>query len=318
MVGLPFLLYGLLFIRLMFSGRLASTERGLAGQAAGGRMGPAGLVLVLLAAGYLLVLLVTLISDFADFFSEIMPQTPTFVFKAALLLLTTFSLLQGIESLGRVALIMLPLVLAFILGGMFGNIPSLEPQNLLPLLEEGPLPLARAVFLQAAYTNELFALGFLTAYAGYNIREVRRASYLGFLTVAGLFFLVSLFLIGVLGESYATRANFKLFSLFHYGFMNSATGYESMFIAVWVTIFFVKAAILQGAIGTALNQAVPLKPGLYYIAAGVAAFLAALFAFESRMELLRFYSDLYPPVSIAFTALFLILIYFFSGKDKGK
>ncbi|MCL6477249.1 MAG: spore germination protein [Peptococcaceae bacterium] len=315
MVGFPFLFYGLFFLALVFSGRVASPGRGLAGQARL-RLGQVGALLVLPAVIYLFASLLVHVKDFTDFFTSIMPRTPSFIFRGALLFLTTMALLYGIEVLGRVALFLLPAVILFLLGGILGNLPSFEPGNLLPFMERGWDPLIKSGFLQISYTSELFALGFLAAFPGYSGREVRRASYLGLLMVVGLFFLISIFLFGVMGESYTIRSNFKLFSLFQYGLKNSTTGFESLFIVVWVTVFFVKSALLQGAIGTALGEITPLKPGLYHITAGIAAFIITFFVFNNRMELLQFYTGIYPPVSLSFTLSFLLLLYLFSGKDK--
>ncbi|MHB8917678.1 MAG: GerAB/ArcD/ProY family transporter [Desulfocucumaceae bacterium] len=317
MVGIPFILYGIFFLKLMFSDRVSSQARGLAGRAVQG-LGPAGYVLVLLSVVYLFVQMVVVITDFSDFFSVIMPRTPILVFRGSLLLLTTIVLLSGVEVLGRVALILLPLVILFILGGLLGNIPSFDFGNLLPLMEDGPLPVARAGFLQLSYASELFALGFFAGQLGLSGREVRKAAYKGFAVNGMLFFLVSVFLFGVLGESYAVRVNFKLFSVFHYGLPTSATGYDGLFILVWVTVFFVKTALLQGAISAALAEITPYKRGMYHLIAGGGAFLAALFAFGSRTDLLAFYSGIYPPVSLSFTLLFFVLVWLFPGKDKGS
>lgn len=317
MVVFPFLLYGLLFLRLMLSDRAISPGGGLAARAAQ-RMGLAGRVLAIAAAGYFFAIMLVVIADFADFFSEVMPATPDAVFRAILLLLTTLALLSGIEVFGRVALILIPVVIAFILGGLLGNLSSFKSGMLQPFFDSGVKPVLKGSFLQLSYTSELFALGFLAGHLGFSGREARRASYLGFLPVVALFFLISIFLFGVLGESYAIRANFKLFSLFHYGLPYSATGYESLFIVVWVTIFFAKVALVQCAFGMALGEITPFKKELYFIIAGIAAFLGCYFVFESRQDLFGFYFDVYPPFSIAFTLLFLGLIHIFPGKDNGS
>jgi len=249
-----------------------------------------------------------------------MPKTPEAVFRGLLLLLSTFVLILGVEVLGRVAFIMLPVVVFFILAGILGNAPSLELQNLLPLVEKGPEPIASAGFMQISYTSELFALGFLGGSLGYAGQRIRRASYWGFIISVVFFFMISVFLIAVLGEGHIVRINFKLFSLFRFGLKSSSTGYESLFIVVWVIIFFVKASLLQGAIGFALAEITPFKKGLWHIAAGISVFLAGFYFFDNRISMISFYSENYPAVTIAFTVSFLLLVNLFSGKNikKGK
>lgn len=315
MVGFIFLFYGLIFLRVMLSDKAISSGLGLAGQARM-RLGLLGSALTLLAVLYFFATLALVIADFSDFFADIMPKTPEAVFRGLLLLLSTFALIFGVEVLGRVAAIMLPVVVLFILAGILGNTASLELQNLLPLAERGPEPIARAGFMQISYTSELFALGFLGGSLGYAGQRIRRASYWGFIISVVFFFMISVFLIAVLGEGHIVRSNFKLFSLFRF----SSTGYESLFIVVWVVIFFVKASLLQGAIGFALAEITPFKKGLWHIATGITVFLAGFYVFDNRISMISFYSENYPAVTIAFTVSFLLVVNLFSGKNikKGK
>ncbi|MCL5057476.1 MAG: spore germination protein [Actinobacteria bacterium] len=260
MVGFVFLLYGIFFIKLMFSPRVYSPGRGLAGQAAS-RLGPLGVALTLVAAAYIFMVLLINLADFVDFFELVMSRTPSGIFRGTLLILSTAVLVSGVEVLGRVAFILLPGVVLLLLGGAAGNLPSFEAGTLLPLLERGPEPVIRAGFMQVSYTSEIIALGFLAGRLGCRAGQVRRASYLGLSIVVLLFFGVSFFLFGVLGEDYAMRSNFKVFSLFHYGVKDSSTGFESLFILFWVSVFFIKASLLQGALGEALGEITSIRPG---------------------------------------------------------
>lgn len=317
MVGFVFLFYGLIFLRVMLSDRVISSGLGLAGQARM-RLGLLGSALTLLAVLYFFATLALVIADFSDFFADIMPQTPEAVFRGLLLLLSTVVLILGVEVLGRVAFIMLPVVVFFILAGILGNTPSLELQNLLPLAEKGPEPIVSAGFMHLSYTSELFALGFLGGSLGYAGRRIRRASYWGLIINFVFFLMISVFLIAVLGEGNTVRSNFKLFGLFRFGLKSSSTGYESLFIVVWVVIFFVKAALLQGAIGFALAEITPFKKGLWHIAAGITVFLVGFYVFDNRISMINFYSENYPAVTIAFTVSFLVLVNLFPGKNTKK
>jgi len=315
MVGFVFLLYGIFFIKFMFSPRVYSPGRGLAGLAAR-RLGPLGVGLTLLAIVYIFLVLIVDINDFVDFFELVMPETPPYIFWGVLLILSTAVLVSGVEVLGRVALILLPVVIIFIFGGVVGNLPSFEAGALLPFLDRGPEPIVRAGFMQMAYTSEMIALGFLSGRLGGLFGQVRRASYLGYSVVALVFFIVSVDLFGIVGEGYARQSNFKMFSLFQYGLKDSSTGFDSLFIVLWVSVFYVKASLLQGAIGEALGEITPLGTRTYHYLTGIAAFAVSFFIFENRIMLLNFYADYFPFFSIPFALIFLALIYLFSGKDK--
>lgn len=317
MVSLPFLIYGLIFLRLMLSDRIVAGGRGLAGQAVQG-MGFVGWALVLLAVAYLFAVQATVIADFVDFFKMLMPGTPVPVFSGALIFLTTIVLLSGIEVLGRVSLILLPVVIIFTLVGVLGNSTEFDSQVFFPLMDNGVQPVLKASFMQMSYTSELFALGFLGAYLGYGGRKIRRAAYGSLLVIVVLFFLISAFLIGVLGDSYTVRSSFKLFSLFHHGTEFFTTGYESFFIPLWVIIFFVKVALLQGAVGIALEEITRFKADVYYLITGIAALVVSFYLFDNRISLLQFYSVTYPPVTLAFTLLFLILVRLFPGRNRAQ
>ena len=318
MVGFVFLFYGIFFIKFMFSPKVYSPGRGLAGQAAR-RLGPLGVALALVAAAYIFLVLIIDVKDFVDFFELVMPHTPPSIFGGTLLILSTAVLVAGVEVLGRVAFILLPGVILLLLGGTAGNLPSFEAGGLLPFLDRGPEPLIRAGYMQTAYTSEMIALGFLSSHLGclYD-GQVRRASYLGYLMVALLFFILSVDLFGVLGETYARQSNFKMFSLFHYGIKGSSTGFDSLFIVLWVSVFFVKTSLLQGAIGVALGEITPLKARTYYLFTGLAVFVLSFFIFHNRIMMLQFYTDYFPFFSTPFALISLLLIYLFSGKDKDR
>lgn len=315
MVGLPFLIYGLIFLRLMLSDRVVASGRGLAGQAVQG-MGVFGWALVLLALAYLFLVQATVVADFADFFKILMPRTPVQVFSGILIFLTTIVLLSGIEVLGRVSLILLPVIIILIFIGVLGNLNEFDWQAFYPLMNNGMQPVLKASFMQMSYASELFALGFLGAYLGYSGRKIRRALYGSLLLIIILFVLISVVLIGVLGESYTVRSNFKLFSLFQHGTGYFLTGYESFFIPMWVTVFFVKVALLQGAIGIALAEITPFKANVYYLIAGMAVLIVSFYLYDNRLSLLEFYSVTYPPVALAFTLLFLVLVRLFPGRNN--
>lgn len=313
MVGFAFLFYGLFFLRIMLSDRVASAGLGLAGLSRR-NLGLWGSALTLLAVLYLAAVMVLVVDDFADFFSDIMPRTPEAAFRGMLLLLTTFTLLQGVEPLGRVGLIMLPVVVSFILAGILGSLTIIDLRNILPLAERGADPLIKAGFMHLSYTSELFALGFLAGSLGNSGGGVRRASYRGLLINVVFFFLISIFLVAALGEGHVMRSNFKLFALFRYGPQGFTTGYESLFIVVWVIIFFMKAALIQGAIGAALAEITPVGAGVYHVAAGLLAFIIGFYVFDNRVVMIMLYSDYYPAPVVFFTLLFLALANLFSGR----
>jgi len=317
MVGFTDFAYGFILTWLLFSGRAAG-ETSLARRARN-VLGPLGTILVILAAANLAAVMAVTILDFSEFFTTVMPTTPKAVFWASLLLLSTVTLLHGIEVLGRVGFILLPVVLLFVSTGILGSAVNLVPSQVAPVLERGIKTVIFGSIARMSYLNDLLALGFLGVFLGGSIKDKRYATYKGQLLIGVLFVVISIFLVGVLGQETAVRQNFKLFEVFRNAgsFGPGSAGFESLFVAVWVTLFYLKISIVQGAVGTALADVFRLPAKYFYVGAAIATFLVILIAFPTRIQWVNFYIYIYPLYSLPLLLGFLVLLNLFPAK-KGK
>lgn len=308
MVGLIGLGYGFFLVWLMFS-RKAAGENGLLWRSRQS-LGVIGSFLVLLAAAVLVLVMAMVTVDYSEFFTTVLPRTPKVVFWVFLYLLTTVTLLQGLETLGRMAVLLLPAVFLFLLIGLLANITDLDFGRLRPVLESGPGPVLQASLMHFSYQNELVAMGILGGFLGSNLRATRRALYGSQLVFALFFIAISVFLISVLGESTTVRLNFKLFKLFlNAGRPGTAvSGLDSLFVILWVALFYVKVALLQGAVGLVLAETFHFPAKYAYVGIALAAIIALYAFLPARVEWVWFYSRIFPLFWAPFPLLFLVLL----------
>jgi spore germination protein KB len=148
-VGLFHLIYAL--IRKFPEDNLFQIARRLTGKYLGAGLG-------LLLFGFFLIDAALLIRQFAEsFILAILPRTPISVITIIFLILLMYSTLLGIETLSRVAWFLGPyLLLALIIIFLFA-LPK-NPQQLLPLLGAGPLPLCKQGLLHISNYAEIILL----------------------------------------------------------------------------------------------------------------------------------------------------------------
>lgn len=98
-----------------------------------------------------------IINEF-DYFIKIafMPITPSLVFTILLLTLTGVAVTGGVEMIGRLAIVFLPVSIVISLGLTFMGIGLYHVTNLLPLLEKGIAPVLAGTFPPAGWVSEIF------------------------------------------------------------------------------------------------------------------------------------------------------------------
>lgn len=119
---------------------------------------------------FLLVLFFTnlstgFLSAIVEFFTiAIMPETPAYVFKVLLLLVSIYAINAGIEVIMRVAEIWAPIVIASYLAIIFLNLKWMELDNLKPMFQHGVLEILQASMLPVAWFGICIIMGVFMAY----------------------------------------------------------------------------------------------------------------------------------------------------------
>ncbi len=123
---------------------------------------PLGRLLGLLVLWYFLYLSAILPREFADFIGySVLPSTPRVVVLTAILTVCAALVRAGCEPLVRTAEVLVPLSVLFnlVLFVLIGK--DIEVARILPVLENGPLPLLKASAVPAVWFGQLFAIAFL-------------------------------------------------------------------------------------------------------------------------------------------------------------
>ncbi|OAT81275.1 GerAB/ArcD/ProY family transporter [Desulfotomaculum copahuensis] len=96
--------------------------------------------------------------------SAYMPATPLAVFSLSLLVVGAYTVLAGVEVLGRVNELLLPLGMATLLFVGAASLPGADFNRFLPVLENGPGPVGWAAVMLAGYLGEAVIILMLFPY----------------------------------------------------------------------------------------------------------------------------------------------------------
>lgn len=274
------------------------------------KLGPIlGSVLSLFYLLYFL-LLASLVTADVNFLSSVavMPETPKLIFASGMLLLSSIAIRGGIESIGRLAEILLPLIgLAIIIGVIFViATPQLVHWNyLFPLLDTGWLQTIRASISIFCFPfGEVIVFTSLFPFV-LDLKAAKGSSF-------AVFILVGIFLTGlamiqtaVLGEE-IIRTTFPGLSLLReIRVADFVTRLEVLGIFVWSLASFIKISIYFWALATGLTQLLRLsdyRPLIFPL--GIIITLLSVSIFTNYADLSSFVIAIYP--LLAFPLQFII------------
>ncbi|WP_175631846.1 GerAB/ArcD/ProY family transporter [Virgibacillus siamensis] len=194
-----------------------------------------------------------IIREYSEFVvGNFLPTTPQMIVNASIVLVCGMAVQGGIEVMARSAQIFVPVVVILFLFIIVLLIPTLEPRNIFPIMENGIMPSVMGSIVPGGWFAEFFLLAFLLPLLGKGEKPMKW----GMITVL----LVMLTLTVVNFISLALFGN--LTSTFTYPFMNAVRyisiaeflqHLESIVMAIWVAGTFVKVSVFYYAIvlGTA-------------------------------------------------------------------
>ncbi|HEY8342786.1 MAG TPA: endospore germination permease [Calditerricola sp.] len=212
---------------------------------------------------------------FADVVNAaILPNTPRAVVVLLLLLPCALFSLMAIDAQGRVNELLLPLVVANFLGGVFLSMTRGDVYNLLPLFPYDWADLKKGVIAALfAFQGAIV----LSAYGGYiaQSRNLFRISVGGMAIPAVLYALITTVAIAVFGHEELKRITWPTFELVR---VTTIPGLvlerlESVFLAAWVAVVFTTAANYFGAY---VQLATWFAPGIFGHAVVAAATIFVL------------------------------------------
>jgi len=144
-----------------------------------------------------------------DFIGHVMEETPVYVINMMFFFAAAVAVIYGLETIARASELFIFFVAVLYFASMLFVSPNAKLDNLLPVLEKGPVPVLKGcLFLSAFVTSPLIALMMIFPINVENIPEAGKSMMKGFL-LSSLIIFTSIFLsIAVLGSVVVAKSNF--------------------------------------------------------------------------------------------------------------
>ncbi|WP_019849206.1 endospore germination permease [Desulfitobacterium sp. PCE1] len=187
-----------------------------------------------------------------------MPETPILFFSSSLLLACAYAARQGIEVLGRLSELLLPIILIAITTIILLLTKDMHFKLLQPVLEKGILPVMGGSLFLVSRTYEVIEFAMLLPYL--NQPAKTKTVYLtSFFIIAFFLTMISMSIIAILGTGAATRTFPFLYTIRLVSVGNFIERIESIHLAVWILAAFLKMSLQYYIIVLGLSQLFNLK-----------------------------------------------------------
>jgi spore germination protein KB len=257
---------------------------------------------------YIMVILGTRL--FAEAYERIMAETPTWAFITVILLLTSFIVYLGLETLGRLNQIMLPvLVMAAIAVVLLTMGENKDYSNLLPIFGNGLQPVAIGSITVMGWFGEFVILGMILPYVQRPKKLVKTGVWTGIITL--------IFLLGpitgpvaLFGPEEVAHMAFPTFSEVRYIKAGEVINrFDTIAILFWTVGSMIRISLFFYGLSLGIGQALKLTsyqplviPLAWLIGVG-----SLLFA-KNYAEFNEFLFESYVPLNLIMGALLPLLL----------
>lgn len=260
---------------------------------------------------------------FAEAYARIMPETPNWAFVMIILLLTSFIVYRGLETLGRLNQIMLPVLVLFAVAVVFltmGN--QKDYSNLLPIMGNGVQPVALGSLSVMGWFGEFVIMGMILPYVQMPEKLAKTGLWTAIVTL--IFFLgpitgpVALF-----GPVEAAKMAFPTFSEVRYIDAGDVINrFDSIAILFWtvgsmirISVFFYGLSLGVGQVFKLTTYQPLVIPLAWLIGVG------SLFFAKNYAEFNEFLFQSYVPMNLIMGAaipivLITLTLIFFKNKNS--
>ncbi|MFD2444262.1 endospore germination permease [Bacillus sp. CGMCC 1.16607] len=275
--------------------------------------------------GSIYVLLFILVSgqitrSYAEFITGVFfPRTPISVIIISMIILSAFTVIGGIEVVGRVSQIFFPIFFISVLFIFMMLIPQLKPENIFPIMEFGVLPSIKGAIVSQAWFGEFFLISFLLPL----LSDVKKGMKWGMITVflVLLTFITSnLLVLFILGHQTQVKIYPFLVAARFANIGNFIENLDPLIIAFWILGAFVKITVFLyvTVFGTAqwLNLS-DYRPIVWPL--GILIIEFSFWSFPNLMAASRFDTTIWPFWGILMQTLIpFVLLILISLKNKFK
>jgi spore germination protein KB len=286
-----------------------------------------GKVIGVLYLGYFYLMVILATRLFAEAYKRIMIETPTWAFITVILLLTTFIVYLGLETLGRLNQIMLPVLVIIAIAVVYLTMGEKKDYtNLLPIMGNGIYPVALGSLSVMGWFGEFVIMGMILPYVQKPEKLVKTGVFAAIITL--IFFLGPITgPIAMFGPVEAAKMAFPTFSEVRYIIAGEVLNrFDAIAVLFWTVGLMIRISIFFYGLTLGTAQALRLTtyqplviPFAWLIGLG-----AILFA-RNYAELNEFLFQSYVPINILMGAVLPLTLLIWGiakikklGKQKGK
>ncbi len=259
-----------------------------------------------------------IIREYGEFVvGNFLSHTPLVVVMGSMILVCSFAVRSGVEVIGRLAEVIVPVVIILILANIILLIPDMKVENMFPIMEKGIMPSLMGAIIPQGWFTEFLLIAFLLPY----VDDRNKGKKWGMISVTAVMLTLSLINIAVLFVlgGITSRFLYPAFSAVRYvSIADFLEHIEAIVMALWVAGVFVKIAVFYYALvlGTAqwLNLS-DYRPITFPI--GFLLLLFAVWSAPNLIELTHFLGSSSPFYRISIqTGIPLILLFIAKWRRK--
>ncbi|WP_282939857.1 endospore germination permease [Paenibacillus sp. RC67] len=185
-----------------------------------------------------------MIREYGEFIMDaFLHETPIIVVMGSMVLVCAFAVRSGLEVLGRVAQVFVPIVVILLLLIFSLAIPDLDPDNMLPIFERGITPSLIAAIPTQTWFTEFIDITILLPFLADREKGLKwgMISVIAVMVSMVLCGIISLLLLGDIVSSYSYPV---MLAARYISLADFLEHLEAMAMAVWVLGMFIKISVV--------------------------------------------------------------------------
>ena len=272
---------------------------------------------------FFLVAFDLIVGQMSFFSSVVMPETPNFIFALGVLLVSTYAVSAGIETIVRLTEFFAPFILGAYLFIVIFNFDEMNIHHLLPMFQHSLAEVLQGAILPTYWFGVCIIMGVIMAYHN-NPQKIFKIKIKG-VGLGVLFFMIMVFsAIMSLGVQVSAEQKFSIFvmaSMVRIG--DFFERLEAFMVASWTVGVFYIVSLFQYAGVEGLRIFFPKKSRTFLaVGTGIAIFLAT-FLLPTSHQLMAYRQGFYPYFCLAVelggvTSLYLVFVLKQKFKEAGK
>lgn len=195
-----------------------------------------------------------IIREYGEFvISSFLNKTPLPVIMGSILLVSGYAVRNGLEVIGRSTQIIVPVVVLLFICIPLLLLPDLEPDKLLPIMEDGIGPSLIGAVVPVGWFSEYILLTFLFPYI-HNQEKAVRWSIISIFSVIFIMVLTNSMVLMLFGKTVSSHTYPVMSAARYISLADFFAHVESFVMALWVAGVFIKISVFYYALSLGTAQ----------------------------------------------------------------